>query len=98
MAKQQRSTRFHIAASSVLIALAGLGGGIAKATVSGGSSAPERPVYCYPKSEWAPATDRQRPCVFKLYEDGSAVICQANGRQLPANSGAPFHTGCPRKR
>lgn len=71
----------------VLIAVSAIGTTVLMAsTVIASRSAPERaPLVCFPAGKWGPAPDRDRPCVYRLYEDGSVVVKQRDGGPVLAD-------------
>jgi hypothetical protein len=75
------------ALTAVVLALPAVG--------AGPGPGPGKPRLCFPASDWDAAL-ASRPCVFRLYEDGSAVVCRADGRPLPPRSGAGPQ-GCRRR-
>lgn len=66
---------------AAIIAFAGFYGIVTGGARShtGDGAPPLRPIVCFPKKDWGPAPDRDRPCLFKLYEDGSTEVRQRDG-------------------
>ena len=52
---------------------------------TGGSAPPLRPIVCFPAKDWGPAPKADRPCVWKLYEDGSVDVRQRDGGRVAAD-------------
>lgn len=57
---------------------------LAASYANGTPSARTAPVHCFPAKAWD-ANDRDRPCVYRLYEDGSVDVRQRDGDNLPAS-------------
>lgn len=45
----------------------------------------KKPLVCFPADRWGPAPDADRPCVYRLYEDGSVVVKQRDGGRVAAD-------------